>query len=279
MSERDDAGYVHGTAAAEQDRLARLNALLNARSLDALALTGGEFVLELGAGLGQMAHGMIARGASRVVGIERSAAQIARARDLARHAAAAVVEAFDLRQGDVLAPPLAAPEWGTFDVAHARFILEHVSDPARVVAVMARAVRPGGRVVLEDDDHAILRLWPEPPGFDRIWKAYERTYDRLGCDPYVGRRLVTLLHEAGLRPVGNRWLWFGGCAGAGDEELQALAINLREILRGAEEAIRDAGGLDRLTFEAGLEALDRWRGRPDATLWYASAWAEGVRPA
>jgi SAM-dependent methyltransferase len=275
----DDAGYVHGTAATEQDRLARLNALLNARSLDALALAGGERVLDLGAGLGQMAHGMIARGASRVVGVERSAAQIARARDLARHATPEQDEAFDLRPGNVLAPPLAGDEWGTFDVAHARFLLEHVTDPLAVVQVMVRAVRPGGRIVLEDDDHAVLRLWPEPPGFDRIWKAYERTYERLGCDPYIGRRLVALLHEAGARPVKNRWLWFGACAGGGDEDLQALAINIREILRGAEDAIRSAGEIDRMTFEAALEALDRWRGRPDASIWYASAWAEGVRPA
>ncbi len=278
MSARDDAGYVHGTAAAEQDRLAKLNALLNARSLDALALAGGERVLDLGAGLGQMARGMIARGAAHVVGVERSAAQIERARDLARREAPEIDEAFDLRPGNSLAPPLATDEWGTFDVGHARFLLEHVPDPLGVVRVMLRAVRPGGRIVLEDDDHAVLRLWPEPPGFDRIWAAYERTYDRLGCDPYVGRRLVALLHEAGARPVKNRWLWFGACAGTGDDELQALAINIREILRGAEEAIREAGDLDRQTFAAALDGFDRWRDRPEATIWYASAWAEGVRP-
>ena len=35
-------------------------------------------------------------------------------------------------------------EWGTFDLVHARFLLEHVSDPLAVVRSMARAVRPGG---------------------------------------------------------------------------------------------------------------------------------------
>ena len=56
-------------------------------------------------------------------------------------------------------------EWGTFDVAHTRFVLEHVPDPLRVVKTMVRAVQPGGRIVLADDDHDVLRLWPEPPGF------------------------------------------------------------------------------------------------------------------
>ena len=31
-------------------------------------------------------------------------------------------------------------------------------------------LRPGGRIVLADDDHDILRLWPEPPGLARSGK-------------------------------------------------------------------------------------------------------------
>ena len=46
-----------------------------------------------------------------------------------------------------------------------------------------------------------------------LWQAYIRSYDRLGNDPYVGRRLVSLLHEAGAVPTRNNWVFFGGCAG------------------------------------------------------------------
>jgi hypothetical protein len=44
-------------------------------------------------------------------------------------------------------------------------------------------------VVLTDDDHSVLRLHPEPPGLLAVWRAFVRTYDRNGNDPYVGRRL------------------------------------------------------------------------------------------
>jgi 2-polyprenyl-3-methyl-5-hydroxy-6-metoxy-1,4-benzoquinol methylase len=47
---------------------------------------------------------------------------------------------------------------GHFDVAHARFLLEHVPDPLVIVRTMVRAVRPGGRVILADDDYEGLRL-------------------------------------------------------------------------------------------------------------------------
>ena len=282
MTDPAGAGYVHGTAPAEQARLTRMNAMLNARSLDALALAGGESVLEVGAGLAHMARGMAHRGAARVLGIERSVAQLAEARRQAIDEGDGPLFAdgrVELREGDVLAIPFRDGERGTFDVAHARFLLEHVPDPLAVVRQMVDAVRPGGRIVLADDDHDLLRLWPEPPGFDTVWRGLIRSYDRLGCDPYVGRRLVALLHEAGAEPAGNAFLWFGGCAGEKGGNLETMALNIRHILEGAEKAIRDAGGLDRPTFDAALAGLEAWSRRPDASIWYAMNWAEGRRPA
>ena len=277
----DGAGYVHGTAPTEQARLARLNAMLNTRALDVLALKGGERVLDLGSGLGQMSRGMARRGAGHVLGIERSAAQIAFAREHARDGGDQPLldsGRVEWREGDAAAPPLTDAEWGSFDVAHARFLLEHLRDPLAAVKTMVRAVRPGGRIVLADDDHDLLRLWPEPPGFATLWGAYIRTYDRLGCDPFVGRRLVALLHDAGAPPRKNTLLWFGACAGEEEGALGALALNVREILSGAEAAICETGGLRARDFAAALAALMAWSERPDAAIWYGMAWAEGRRP-
>ncbi|HEV3119592.1 MAG TPA: methyltransferase domain-containing protein, partial [Gemmataceae bacterium] len=172
--------------------------------------------------------------------------------------------------------PLREEEWGTFALAHARFVLEHVPDPQAVVEGMMRAVRPGGRIVLEDDDHDVLRLWPEPPGVRQVWEAYCRSYDRLGNEPYVGRRLVELLHAAGAQPRRNTWIFFGACQG--QPTFAALAVNMFKILEGARETVLSHKLLDPRYYDAGLEALEAWRHRPDAALWYAISWAEGIRP-
>src|SRR5262249_62314999 len=114
----------HGPAPAEQARLSRLNDLLNAGSLAELRLAGGERVLDVGSGLGQLTRAM-ARAASpagRVVGVERSEDQIAEAR---RQAAAAGEESLGgFRRGDAGALTLRGDEGGTFDVAPARFLRE-----------------------------------------------------------------------------------------------------------------------------------------------------------
>ncbi len=264
--------YVHGTSADEQRRLTRLNELLNGASLAEARLAPGERVIDFGAGLGQYSRAMARATGRPVVGIERSDAQIAEA--LAQAVRDGEHALLDLRQGSVSDPPLGDQEWATFDVAHARFLLEHLPDPLSAVRTMVRAVRPGGRIILTDDDHDVLRLWPEPPGLSAVWQAYQRGYDRHGNDPIVGRRLVQLLHQAGAQPRRNTWIFFGACAGHPD--FDAFVGNLACVISGAMDDIVETG-LPRETAQAAIDALTPWSQRPDAAIWFAMAWAEGVR--
>jgi len=266
--------YIHGTADEEQQRLSLLNdVLLNNASLREMDLHGDERIIDFGSGLGQFTRAMaraVPRG--RVLGIERDEKQLAEAQRLA----AGDDANFEFRRGDVLDLELAADEWGSFDVAHARFILEHVPDPLRVVKTMLQAVKPGGRIVLADDDHGVLRLWPEPPGLYDLWNAYMRTYDRIGNDPLTGRRLVQLLHQAGARPRRNTWIFFGGCAGM--EIFDVLAKNMAGVVRSAREAILSMALFDAEAFDEVMRQYETWSRRPDAALWFAVSWAEGTRP-
>jgi ubiquinone/menaquinone biosynthesis C-methylase UbiE len=271
----NESSYIHGTAPEEQQRLADLNALINEASLKEIGRIEGHKVLDVGSGLGQFSRALAraTAGKGRTVGVEKHSGQLEEARRYARQEGEEHL--VDFRLGDAYALPLQEEEWGTFDLAHTRFLLEHVPDPLAVVRGMVRAVRPGGRIILADDDHDLLRLWPEPPGLGPIWHAYVRTYDRLGNDPFVGRRLVALLHEAGAQPVRNTWVFFGSCAG--HPAFTGYVVNLVKILNGARETILAQQLLDRELFDQGLAALQAWGRRPDAAFWYAIAWAEGVR--
>jgi SAM-dependent methyltransferase len=268
--------YIHGTDLEEQARLSRLNDLLNKATLRELALSGGERILDFGCGLGQFTRAMARAAGTRgkVVGVEASPDQLAEALLLSRSAGEEAL--CDLRQGDARRPPLRDHEWSSFDIAHTRFLLEHLPDPLDVVRTMVRAVRPGGRIVLADDDHDLLRLWPEPPGLAPVWRAYVRTYDRLGNDPYVGRRLVSLLHAAGAQPRRNTWIFFGSCAGNTDFGL--VVANLIAILDQVRDRMVAEGLIAGSTVDEGLAALEAWGKRPDAAFWYGMSWAEGVRP-
>ncbi|GMV27166.1 MAG: hypothetical protein AMXMBFR58_31970 [Phycisphaerae bacterium] len=267
--------YIHGTDPDEQGRLSRLNDLLNARCLAEIRPEPGDCVLDLGSGLGQLSRAIARATGTRVVGVEFSPDQIEEASRQAR--AAAEEHLVEFRRGDAANPPLAPAEIGTFDLAHARFVLEHVTNPLAVVRAMVAAVRPGGRIVLADDDHDVLRLHPVPPGVHEAWSAYIRLYDRLGRDPFIGRRLVSLLKEAGADPVRNTWVWFGACSG--NDEFEPIVRNMIRILEGARMAILDHTLTDAATFDRAIHGLNEFLRRDDAAVWFSMALAEGRKPA
>ncbi len=274
MNNETSSQYLHGTRPDEQRRLSLLNDLLNAGSLREMRLQGDEHVLDVGSGLGQLSRAMARSAGARVIGVERSAEQIAEAERQAAQAGEA--DLVEFRQGDALRLPLRDEEWGTFDLAHTRFLLEHMREPLPVVQAMSRAVRPGGRIILEDDDHELMRLWPESPGFTALWLAYQRSYERLGNDPIVGRRLVSLLVDAGAEPARNSFVFFGSCAG--EAHFPYYVENLIGVINGARATVVGAGLLDAASFDAAIAALREWSRGAAATIWYAVAWAEGRRP-
>ena len=268
--------YVHGSSEKEQRRLALMNKLINQACLLALDPGAEELVLDVGCGTGEFTRA-IARCLpenSKVIAIERDPAQLATAID--RALAENESELVDFRVGEAAFLPLKRSELGTFDLAHTRFLLEHVNNPLAVVETMFEAVRKGGRIVLADDDHDTLRLWPEPPGVMDAWRAYFETYRKKGNDPFVGRRLVQLLHQVGAEPQKNTMVFYGGCSGM--REFTGIVHNLYEVLGGAAEDVIQAKFMSEKDYINALYALRDFSRRPDAALWYGINWAEGMKP-
>lgn len=277
MGSTGESVYVHGTHGAEQSRLAALNDILNFRTVQELRLGSEKAVLDVGCGLGQLAiaiAGQIGPG-GHVLGIERSVEQLNQAKSNVVRAGLNSGQV-EFRAGDALRLPLSGSETGSFDLAVTRFLLEHVPDPLAVVKQMVGAVRPGGRIALADDDHDVLRLHPEPPGVSKVWRAYIRLYDRNGNDPFVGRRLVQLLHQAGAVPKRNAWVWFGACSG--DPSFVPLVLNMIGILEGAKRGMLQHALIEEFEFNEAIRSLQAFSVRPDAAMWFAMSYAEGVKP-
>jgi len=214
-----------------------------------------------------------ATGGRRVVCVERDEAQIYRCLELAE--TAGEVDLLDVRPGDAADLPLLEEEWGAFDVVHCRFVLEHVDQPQAVVQSLARALRPGGRMILADDDHDVLRMWPPMPAVDELWRALIHAFGDLGNDPFIGRKLVAMMRVADLDPVRTDCLFFGGCAGS--EQWDVVVDNLEGVLTGARDAILESSAIPLDVFDEVIESLQDWRQRPDSALWYQICWAEAVR--
>jgi SAM-dependent methyltransferase len=99
------------------------------------------------------------------------------------------------------------PPAGPFDLIHARLVLVHVAERDAALRTMVQALRPGGRLLVEDADPALQPLicpdeyGPEQELANRLRSGFRELLRQRGADLSYGRRLPRLLREAGLVEV------------------------------------------------------------------------------
>ncbi|WP_163997754.1 ArsR/SmtB family transcription factor [Pyxidicoccus caerfyrddinensis] len=117
---------------------------------------------DLGCGTGQTSE-MLSPYVRRIVAVESSAAMFKAAK--ARLGGVANVE---LHRGDLHALPV---DDGTLDVAMLHLVLHHVAEPPAVLAEAARALVPGGRILLIDMQRHERREYQQQMG--HVWLGFE----------------------------------------------------------------------------------------------------------
>lgn len=180
----DTVGYL--------DQLAATDAARSYKSvmLDALDVRPGERALDLGCGpgtdLGTLAEAVGPSG--RVIGIDSSREMVGRARERTENLPVVGVE-----PGDIHALPI---EDDGIDRARTDRVLQHVADPAQVLAEARRVLRPGGRLVMGEPDWDSLAIdYPDV----EVSRAYTRhVTDKVVRNGVIGRQLTRLALDAGF---------------------------------------------------------------------------------
>jgi ubiquinone/menaquinone biosynthesis C-methylase UbiE len=89
----------------------------------------------------------------------------------------------------------------TFDLVYSRFLLEYLPDRQGAVREMVRVCRPGGHIVLQDLDGQLLWHYPEDAKLQSGIAQVISGLEQLGFDPFVGRKLFSLLKFFGLMDI------------------------------------------------------------------------------
>ncbi|GAB7045822.1 methyltransferase domain-containing protein [Catenuloplanes indicus] len=162
----------------------------------AMWAVGGGRLLDVGCGNGEVARELSALlPDAEVTAVDHSADAIATAAGL--HDGSRVT----YEVGDVYDLPY--PD-GHFDGVRSERVLQHLADPDRAVAGMARVLRPGGRLCLIDTDWQSLQLDGSPErlhdGGMELFAEWQGKF-RSVVSPPSGRTLRRRLVEAGLTDV------------------------------------------------------------------------------
>ena len=250
------SNYLLGADEPERSRLllqAEIHRTQAEQLLHRVSVPAGGTALDLGCGpLGVLdLLGSAVGPAGRAIGIDNEPRMIAHAR---RTLAELGLTNAEVALGDAGHTGLAD---NSIDFAHERLVLINHPAPRDVVAEMARVVRPGGWMALQEVDAESWTCEPRHPAWDELYLAFVQAFVSTGRDPAVGRRLPALLRDAGLADVSldvHAFHWGPG------HPYQTLLLYFTAILR---ERILQAGILtaDRLD---GLQAqLARHLARPE----------------
>lgn len=244
----------HGWAG-ERERLDGLSAVFDPgtfRVLDEVGVGPGWRCLEVGGGAGSVARWLSDRAGAKgrvvVTDLDTGFLESLEIADL------------EVRRHDIVVDDL---EEGAFDLVHTRLVLEHLRDWDVALARMARALAPGGWLVVEAFQWSTMTFdSPDPsPGLRRAKMALPALFRLLlaafrpaGFNAHVGHRLPVELRRLGLVDVGaeGRAVFVqGGSPGAAVARLSLARFE--EIIAAPPAALRStsfwsvAGLLQRAT--------------------------------
>ncbi len=252
---------------ADADRLARQAGVMAGATgalLSEIGVQAGWACLDVGCGEGQVTAELARRvgPSGRVVGVDTDEQALELARSATEEGGGATVDFVcrDIREWD--------REWGRerdmreredrerFDLAYARLVLSHLTDPATALRAMRSALRPGGVAAVEDLFTGTLHSEPPEAALDRLQEVYAATVRRHGGDPTIGPRLAAMLTASGFEDVREHTVSNPMTTVESKLFLVELLDNMRPAILGADAA--NSRQLDEI--RAGVERAARDEG-------------------
>ena len=262
---RNTQGYVHGFTKDEQDRLQRQARFMEHRVHLALPFHRSRRLLEVGCGVGAQTEILLRHFPNlHVTGVDASKPNLKRAAEFLTQLAW-TRDRFDLVEGDASRLEL---EPGTFDAAFLCWILEHVADPAQVLAEVRRVLSPGAPVVVTEVQNATFFLDPYSPCTLAYWAAFNDHQFELGGDPFVGAKLGNLLLRLGYRDIVTDVRTIHLDNRAPTERAEFIAYWTELLLSGAPSLLAAGKSTDEVV-EGMKRELGEVAHNPDAVFFYS----------
>jgi len=195
----DESGpdYVLAVGEAAARRLRVLDEVFGPHSRELLrraGLTQGMRVADIGCGSGLVSLWIAAQlgAGGSVTGVDMSGEQL---RVAEKNAGAAGLTNVSFQEASAYETKLPR---GQFELVYSRFLMCHLTDPAKALSEMRTLLRPDGILVCEDHDDGGIFSEPQTGAYERLVEISESVNRIRGLDSYIGLKLPRLVREAGF---------------------------------------------------------------------------------
>jgi len=187
--------YLLGDASWERARLRAQAALWDPVShalFDRLRIRPGWRVLEIGPGSGSLHLELRRRVRRSVDAVEQSGVFASRLAARIRRDGFGAGRVWRSELSATALPP------NHYDLIFARWVFLFLPEPEARVRQLVAALKPGGRLVLQDYHRETFGLVPRPPEWRRFMEADMAFFASQGGDASIGSRLPAIFRRAGL---------------------------------------------------------------------------------
>lgn len=194
---KKENGYIIKGGAEGKQRLDILSGILNEHSLSLIEkdtpLQGKRF-LELGCGGGNLALAVAEKigNGGKVTAIDFDEEILALAKVQANENLITNISFIAMDASEIAFE-------NEYDIVYSRFLLSHLKEPNALIGKMIRALKPGGKLVVEDIDFSGHFSYPHCTAFETYQRLFITAASNNGQNPNIGLSLFSMLKESGLQ--------------------------------------------------------------------------------
>ncbi len=273
QGKKDSGPYLHGFSKKEQARLLHQADFLEPYVYRGIDLEFTDSLLEVGCGVGAQTQILLRRFPKlQIKSVDLSTDQL----NLAQRILAKSIREgrVSLEQQDGQNLKLAKKD---FDTAFLCWFLEHVPEPAKVMATVMNHLKPGGRIYCTEVFNQTLFVEPYSPAFLKYWFEFNNLQWEIKGHPFVGASLGNLLLNAGFHDIQTEIRSFH--FDSRQPEIRAAFTDyFHDILVSAEASLLERKRVDKFLIREMAAEFDRVKKAKDSVFFYSYVRATAVKP-